>query len=205
VSAVDVSHIWDEPSITKSIIALVPVRFQPLHNGHVEYILNLSRRFLKVIVLIEPDFGGDDDPFSLKEREEMVKVVSLKFGLDNVVWHPILGSEVGSIQERVDWYLKLVRDNRGDFENFVIVSGNPEVLNSYATRYKFNYIDYRKVKLDNLHLIEIDKTFFSNLHSNARKLRAMIQKGYLIPENLVLPEIVEIIKRRFVLQALAIL
>jgi len=190
---VDVSCIWDNIEITKNFIALAPVRIQPLHNGHVELLLNLSKRFKKVIVLIEPEFGGQDDPFSLADRIKMVKAVSRHFNLKNITACPILKAEVQPIQARIDWYYELVMNNGGTCESFVVISGNSQVLNSYKNRYKFRFVDWRKVKADKF----LDNIFFASRDGNARKIREMIKSGCTISENLVLPEILEIIKRRF--------
>ncbi|MFH1392239.1 MAG: adenylyltransferase/cytidyltransferase family protein [bacterium] len=190
---VDISHIWDKYEITSNFIALVPVRIQPLHNGHVELLLNLSKRFKKVIVLIEPEFGGQDDPFSLEDRIKMVKAVSCHFNLENIIACSILDAKTQPIQARIHWYHELVVDNGGTCESFVVISGNQQVLSSYKNRYKFCFVDWRKVKADKF----LDNNFFASRDGNARKIREMIKSGGTISEDLVLPEILKIIKRRF--------
>lgn len=192
---VDISHIWDNDEITKNFIALVPVRIQPLHNGHVELLLNLSKRFKKVIVLIEPECGGQDNPFSLTERLEMVKAVSCRFYLNNVITYPILEAEIKPIHDRINWYHELVVSNGGDIKNFVIVSGNPQILNAYKNRYKFCFIDWNKVEIDNFLLK--DRCFFTTRDGNARKIREMIRNRQELSENLLLPKILEIIKGKY--------
>ncbi|MCD6496421.1 MAG: nicotinamide-nucleotide adenylyltransferase [Candidatus Aenigmarchaeota archaeon] len=65
--------------------ALVVGRFQPFHNGHMELIEHLSKMYEKVVIVIgsADQSGTIENPFTAKEREEMIRLALTAKGIKN--------------------------------------------------------------------------------------------------------------------------
>jgi len=67
------------------MIALFVGRFQPFHLGHLKVIKEILRENEKVIIAIgsSQENGTEDNPFSFKERENMIREVLVSEGIRN--------------------------------------------------------------------------------------------------------------------------
>ena len=67
------------------MISLFIGRFQPFHNGHLEIIKNISKKYDKIIIGIGSSQYKNtiDNPFSFSERKEMINRTLKKYNIDN--------------------------------------------------------------------------------------------------------------------------
>jgi len=113
--------------------ALFVGRFQPFHNAHFEDIKNILKEFDKVIIGIgsSEEYNTQDNPFSLKERIEMIEICLTDNNVQDFTIFPI--PDINDDGKWVEHVLTIV-------PNFDIVfSGNKKTLdlfnnNSYITR-----------------------------------------------------------------------
>lgn len=94
-------------------------RFQPFHKGHesaVEYALKKCDELI-IIIGSPKDYGTDQNPFTLKEREEMIRL-----GLKEELKEKIIIKAVNDYENGAKWVREIEKNSFG-----VVFSNNPDV------------------------------------------------------------------------------
>ncbi|UCB58385.1 MAG: nicotinamide-nucleotide adenylyltransferase [Thermoplasmatales archaeon] len=90
--------------------ALFIGRFQPFHNGHLKVIQKISKEYDEIIIGIGSSQYSDtiDNPFTAKQREEMINQALKKVGVKN--YKIILIPDIHNPTKWVDHVLKIYKD-----------------------------------------------------------------------------------------------
>ena len=120
-------------------IGLFVGRFQPFHKGHLAIIkLALSQvDFLKIVLGSKQKSRDGKNPFTAKEREEMIKAVLDEEGIKE---YSI--TALNDIPDN-DAYPNYVKDNVGQFD--VVFSGENELVKQLFTQDGYKVVDSNRL------------------------------------------------------------
>lgn len=184
MNTLDVTHEWDNPHWTKERIALLPMRLQPLHNGHLNLILSTAERFRKAIIMIAQTEISFDNPFTSQQRQDWVEQAKQEFNIYNIETSDQGSSQLSTIDEQIESYNKIAKE-----ENFVFISGNNKVLEKCTNVYMFEHIHSLRIQLNAI----INEIPIEMMHtqSHGRKIRESIYNNTDIP-NGYLPKFIKL-------------
>ncbi len=157
-----------------SVPALVPMRAQPLHNGHLNLLLNLAERFGKVCIMLSQHVGGDDDPYSSEIRRSWLDKGIHTYSLQNTEIFERGSSRLPTIAEQKKSYQEIAGG-----EELVFVSGNPEIIERCIEWYQFHFLDLNKIVLDKK-IEDMNDVLMQNIEGNARTIRHAIKQALAI-------------------------
>lgn len=152
--------------------ALFIGRFQPFHNGHLKVIQKISKEYDEIIIGIGSSQYSDtiDNPFTAKQREEMINQALKKVGVKN--YKIILIPDIHNPPKWVDHVLKIYKD-------FDVV-----ISNSDHTYHLFNDKGFKVIQTP-----FYDKDIYSG-----KEIRKRIRNNQQW-DNLVPDEVLKIIKK----------
>jgi|GEM_PF-1822098 len=170
INNLDVSAKWEDKEWLQTKSALVPMRVQPLHNGHLNLLVNLADRFGKVYVLLSQHVGGEDDPYPSELRKMwLLKGIDI-YTIPNTKISEKGSSRLPTIDEQKRSYEEIVKDNE-----LVFVSGNPEIIERCISWYQFHFLDLSKITLERK-VDKMDDDLLKNIEGNARIIRKAVQQ-----------------------------
>ena len=160
---------------SKGYLAFLPMSIQPLHNGHINFILNVVQQFPWTHVTINED-ATTQRPFPIKKRMSWLEEAFHHYGLHEVTY-----------SSRDDFYQYHPEEVRGRYlgyapqaEGMVLVSGNaqaPEV----ASWMGVSWLDTKTMSLEKLVPHMPDELLHSR-ENNAGKIRQAVMEGRSLPQ-----------------------
>lgn len=118
---IDCSSFWDSRDWTQERSAIVPMRMQPPHRGHVNLLWNAHRRFAHSSVLVYDRPLSKGNPFTVEERITWMRLALDAVGIE-LSFFGTGGMCAMREEERRLFLAKISHGGEG-----VIVSLNPEV------------------------------------------------------------------------------
>jgi len=119
------SRRWDDKNWTHSRTAIVPARFQGLHEGHMDLMEGALTRFNRVVVTLDAREGTENNPFSIEQRIAWLRRAVAAKGLTQE-FDIVVGTEVGD--EPIGWH----KNQRGvltrEDPEYTVVTCNPTVF-----------------------------------------------------------------------------
>lgn len=179
----DQSHQWNNKVWTSDRVAILPVRMQPPHAGHMNLLFNLAERFQKVVALVYRRPVNLENPFTVEDRIRWVKSSLISLGLCEEKIDLVPTDGISS------WPADKIRSNLAGLSGglpHVLVSFNPDTLVGCA-RLDLTYI--KPPSLDKR--VEMSDVLFVNLNNNATQVRKALKQKEPLPKWYVLPGVTE--------------
>ncbi len=153
--------------------ALIPMRAQPLHYGHINLLVTVSQHYRRCTVLLSPGTDSENDPYSFDLREKrLTQAFSLYWCHYAIQPLPRFPSPSHSQKTSKDISLMQKRFATIWWRNFIIVSGNPHVIDLCATVYHFPFLFLTQDKpLD--WMLPVDNPF-TKLEANWSYIRSLL-------------------------------
>ncbi|KPA09143.1 Cytidylyltransferase domain protein [Candidatus Magnetomorum sp. HK-1] len=168
---------------TNNLLAIVPMRTQPLHLGHINLIKALQRSFKKIRIIVGNQPISKDDPFSSKIRFSWWKQAIDVYGIKNTELK--LGAHGLSKEKK----FKIYTGNTNCSEP-IVVSGNVAVLKYWDQLgiKILNVNDVPRITMDHIGLI--NTSLLTNFDGNSRLIRKAILLNQLEQYRDYLPKFV---------------
>jgi len=123
----------------KSPVAFVPLRAQPLHYGHINLLLSVAQSYQQIVVLLSQK-KGDDDPYDYALRKQWLEQAMALYHINgHVEALPLFPSSIDSYKDKDDIVaIQKKFQALAHWSSFVIVSGNPKVIEVCQHMYDFD-------------------------------------------------------------------
>lgn len=107
---------------------IFPGRFQPFHNGHLMVVKGMAKLSDSVVVVICDGGKGEDDPFGLEQRREMISAALLAADLLDATIVTVKDAETDEA------WATHVLDVAGNPPEPIVWSGNENVLKIFEDK-----------------------------------------------------------------------
>lgn len=156
--------------------AIVPMRMQPMHMGHVNLLLNVSNYFDLVYVSVCRDAIDQDNPYSIEQRFKWLDLMIKAYDIHNLTYDSKGNSEGKTLEDISNNYLSRLKD----VNKLYIISGNPDVLD----RTKLLGLEYINTSdfMQNMTGRPILKRFLLGHNGHGTVIRDIISKTGIVPD-----------------------
>ncbi len=172
--SLDCSGFWNNKAWTGGRVAILPMRLQPPHAGHINLILNAAKRFARTVVLLYDNQPSSRDPFTVEDRARWLGTILRGNGIEGKVFvHSMRGIDY---TDAVGWKALVLKLSKG--LPFIFGSYNPDVAR-YCEALGFSHMRPGKLEA----IIPVHPDVENTKDGISGLIRGMLEGGEDIPQN----------------------